>query len=80
MRRGILSLSREGRDKTAGRKKTKESELTEKQPAGEPSARENTPSAEEKMFVQTIQVPKPGTVHKKARRKGVKKPPSGVNS
>ena len=81
MRKGILSLSMGGRDKAAGKKKTKGLEATEKQLANELPAKENMPPAEEKMFVQTIQIPKPGSVHKKAKRKtGAKKPPCGGRS
>lgn len=82
MRKGILSLSRAGRDKTADRKKAKSMETAERQPDGEPPVRENLPPPEEeKMFVQTIQIPKPGSVHKKAKRKpGAKKPPCGGHS
>jgi hypothetical protein len=69
------------RSKTAGKKNTKGSEATEKQPVNELPAQENMQPAEEKMFVQTIQIPKPGSVHKKAKRKpGARKPPSGGHS
>jgi hypothetical protein len=71
MRKGILSLSR------AGKKKTPNTEQAEKQtgpqaPAAEPAAA----PIQEKPFVQTIQIPKPGTVQKKKSRKhGPRKAP-----
>lgn len=71
MRKGILSLSLPGRGKASGKKKTKNMELAEKTAVKKaPAADENEAAKkQEKAFVQTIQVPKPGTVQKKAKRK-----------
>lgn len=60
MRKGIMSLLSLGRGKTQARRKTANMKLAEQasakktEPAGEESAETN-----DKMFVQTIKVPKP---------------------
>ena len=75
MRKGILSLSLSGRGKAAGKKKTANMELAEQAAAKKSaSAKEAEAEANEKAFVQTIMVPKPNTIVKKAKRRTGKKP------
>lgn len=58
MRKGILSLSLPGRGKSSGRKKTSNMEIAEQAAAKKAAVAEQKPETNEKMFVQTILVPK----------------------
>jgi hypothetical protein len=71
MRKGILSLSMPGRGKAAGKKKTKNMELAEQAAAKKATVAEEQEAVknQEKAFVQTIKIPKPGMVLKKAKRR-----------
>lgn len=77
MRKGILALTKFG--KGTAKKKAKSPEQVENQTVTKASLAPDPvePTAPEKLFVQTIQVPKPGTVHKKSSRKSRKIPYKG---